>query len=43
MLLQLFPSVILNNVMAFVYMHIFSDFLCFDMSLVLLAHLSLGS
>ena len=36
MLLELFPFVILNNVMAFVYAYFFSDFLCFDMSLLLL-------
>ena len=36
MLLELFPFVILNNAMAFVYMHIFSLTLCFDMSLLLL-------
>ena len=46
MLLELFPVVILNNVIAFVnaYIHclngpvnwIFSDFLCFDISLFLL-------
>ena len=32
-----FPFVILNNAMAFVYICIFfSDFMCFDMSLLLL-------
>ena len=36
MLLELFPFVILNNAMAFVYSYFFSDFLCFDMSLLLL-------
>ena len=36
MLLVLFPFVILNNAMAFVYAYFFSDFLCFDMSLLLL-------
>ena len=36
MLLELLPFVILNNAMALVYMHIFSDFLCFDTSLLLL-------
>ena len=36
MLLELFPFVILNNAMAFVYANFFSDFLCFDMSLLLL-------
>ena len=37
MLLELFPFVILNNAMAFVYAYYFSDFLCFDiMSLLLL-------
>ena len=36
MLLELFPFVILNNAMAFVYAYFFSDFLCFDMSLLLL-------
>ena len=36
MLLELFPFVILNNAMAFVYEHFFSDFLGFDMSLLLL-------
>ena len=36
MLLKLFPFVILNNAMAFVYAYFFSDFLCFDMSLLLL-------
>ena len=36
MLLELFPFVILNNTMAFVYAYFFSDFLCFDMSLLLL-------
>ena len=34
MLLELFPFVILNNAMAFVYAYFFSDFLCFDMSLL---------
>ena len=36
MLLELFPFVILNNVMAFVYAYFFLDFLGFDMSLLLL-------
>ena len=36
MLLELFPFVILNNAMAFVYAYFFSDFLCFEMSLLLL-------
>ena len=36
MLLELFPFVILNNAMTFVYAYFFSDFLCFDMSLLLL-------
>ena len=36
MLLELFPFVILNNAMAFVYAYFFSDFLRFDMSLFLL-------
>ena len=36
MLLELFPFVILSNAMAFVYAYFFSDFLCFDMSLLLL-------
>ena len=37
MLLELFPFVILNNAMAFVYAYFFTDFLCFDiMSLLLL-------
>ena len=36
MLLDLFPFVILNNVMAFIYAYFFSDFLRFDMSLLLL-------
>ena len=36
MLLELFPFGILNNAMAFVYAYFFSDFLCFDMSLLLL-------
>ena len=36
MLLELFPFVILNNVMAFIYAYFFSDFLRFDMSLLLL-------
>ena len=36
MLLELFPFVILNNAMAFVYAYFFSDFLRFDMSLLLL-------
>ena len=36
MLLELFPFIILNNAMAFVYAYFFSDFLCFDMSLLLL-------
>ena len=34
--LELFPFVILNNPMAFVYAYFFSDFLCFEMSLLLL-------
>ena len=36
MLLELFPFVILNNAIAFVYAYFFSDFLRFDMSLLLL-------
>ena len=36
MLLKLFLFVILKNAMAFVYAYCFSDFLCFDMSLLLL-------
>ena len=36
MLLVLFPFVILYNTMAFVYAYFFSDFLCFDMSLLFL-------
>ena len=36
MLLELFPFVILNNAMAFVYAYFFSDFLSFEMSLLLL-------
>ena len=36
MLLELFPFVILNNAMAFVYAYFFSDFLRFEMSLLLL-------
>ena len=36
MLLELFHFVILDNAMAFVYAYFFSDFLCFDMSLLLL-------
>ena len=36
MLLELFPFVILNNAMAFVYAYFFPDFLRFDMSLLLL-------
>ena len=36
MLLELFPFVILNHAKAFVYAYFFSDFLCFDMSLLLL-------
>ena len=36
MLIELFPFVILNNAMAFVYAYFFSDFLRFDMSLLLL-------
>ena len=36
MLLMLFPFVILKNAMAFVYAYFFSDFLRFDMSLLLL-------
>ena len=36
MLLELFPFVILNNAMAFVNAYFFSDFLWFDMSLLLL-------
>ena len=36
MLLELFPFVILNDVMAFIYAYFFSDFLRFDMSLLLL-------
>ena len=36
MLLELFPFVILNNAMDFVNAYFFSDFLCFDMSLLLL-------
>ena len=36
MLLELFPFVIRNNTMAFVYAYYFSDFLAFDMRLLLL-------
>ena len=36
MLLELFPFVILNNVMALIYAYFFSDFLRFDMSFLLL-------
>ena len=36
MLLELFPFVILYNVMAFIYAYFFSDFLRFDPSLLLL-------
>ena len=36
MLLELFPFVILNNAMAFAYAYFFSDFLRFNMSLLLL-------
>ena len=36
MLLELIPFVILNNAMAFVYAYFFFDFLCFEMSLLLL-------
>ena len=36
MLLELYPFVILDNVMAFIYAYLFSDFLRFDMSLLLL-------
>ena len=36
MLLQLFPFVILNNAMAFIYAYFFSDFLRFNMNLLLL-------
>ena len=36
MLLELFPFVILNNAMAFVYAYFFSDFFSFEMSLLLL-------
>ena len=36
MLLEFFPFVILNNAMAFVYAYFFSDFLSFEMSLLLL-------
>ena len=36
MLLELFPFVILNNVMASIYAYFFSGFLRFDMSLLLL-------
>ena len=36
MLLELFPFVILNIAMAFVYAYFFSDFLRFGMSLLLL-------
>ena len=36
MLLELFPFVILNNAMAFIYAYFFSDFLRFDMCLLLL-------
>ena len=36
MLLELFPFIILNNAMAFVYAYYFSDFLRFDMNLLLL-------
>ena len=36
MLKELFPFVILNNAMAFVYAYFFSGFLHFDMSLLLL-------
>ena len=34
-MLLLFPFVLLNNAMVFVYVYFFSDFLCFDMSLIL--------
>ena len=37
MLLELFPFVILYNIMALIYAYFFSDFLRFDMSLLLLA------
>ena len=36
MLLELFPFVILDISLAFIYAYVFSDFLCFDMSLLLL-------
>ena len=36
MLLELFPFVTLNNVMAFIYAYFFSVFSRFDMSLLLL-------
>ena len=36
MLLELFPFVILNHVIAFIYAYFFHDFLRFDMSLLLL-------
>ena len=36
MLIELFPFVIPNNAMAFVYAYFFSGFLHFDMSLLLL-------
>ena len=36
MLLELFPFVILNNAMAFVYAYFLSDFFSFEMSLLLL-------
>ena len=36
MLLELYPFVILNNAMAFVYAYFFSAFLRFDMSLLYL-------
>ena len=41
MLLELFPFVILNNAMAFVYAYFFSDFLHFVLSLLLFT-VSLG-
>ena len=36
MLLEYFPFVIVNYAMAFAYVYFFSDFLHFDMSLLLL-------
>ena len=36
MLLELFPFVILNNVMAFLYAYFFSNFLHFDMDMSIL-------